>query len=63
MIRIRLTCPHCRDTGFIAVRRGRLWIDRRKRAQDLRPFIIYLPCNQCEALHAQIRVTNPDLAA
>jgi hypothetical protein len=43
-------CWLCQDTGFVPMKRAMLYTDRRKRPQDLRAFIIYLPCAQCNCL-------------
>lgn len=41
-------CPMCADTGFVPMRRARLYTNARRRDRDLKLFIIYVLCRYCD---------------
>jgi hypothetical protein len=47
MVRL-IRCALCADTGFVPVKRARLYTNPRRRDRDLRVFIIYVLCSYCD---------------
>ncbi len=41
-------CGMCADTGFMPVKRARLYTNPKRRDCDLKPFIIYVLCRYCD---------------